>query len=285
MGTQQRAQAPERGATPGGALAPSIVEPSSALATGDISRLPAVQAVEMVSLQAVKRSASDVHFVPTPDSAKVLFRVDGTLHEMTVLPLTLHETMLSRIKVMAGMDISEKRRPQDGSFTMQFGERKVDFRVATVGTTWGEMMVMRVLDRLGRVLALQDVGLDSTALIVVRQLLSLPHGLVMVSGPTGSGKTTTLYAAVMELVGQRGNIMTIEDPVEYRMDNINQIPVNVEAGIDFASGLKSIMRLNPDVILVGEMRDAETAKTAVNAALTGHLVLTTIHANDASSAI
>ncbi|MFH1141075.1 MAG: GspE/PulE family protein [Chloroflexota bacterium] len=285
LGTQQRVQAPERGATPGAALTPSAAEPSSALATGDISRLPAVQAVEMVSLQAIKRSASDVHFVPTPDSAKVLFRIDGALHQMTVLPLTLHETMLSRIKVMAGMDISEKRRPQDGSFSMQFGERKVDFRVATVGTTWGEMMVMRVLDRLGRVLALQDVGFDSTALLVVRQLLSLPHGLVMVSGPTGSGKTTTLYATVTELVGQRGNIMTIEDPVEYRMDNINQIPVNVEAGIDFASGLKSIMRLNPDVILVGEMRDTETAKTAVNAALTGHLVLTTIHANDASAAI
>ncbi|MDP2952222.1 MAG: GspE/PulE family protein, partial [Chloroflexota bacterium] len=171
------------------------------------------------------------------------------------------------------------------SFSMQFGERSVDFRVAAVGTTWGEMMVMRVLDRSGRVVSLEEVGLDSTPLQVVRQLLAMPHGLLLVSGPTGSGKTTTLYAAVSELVSKRGNIMTIEDPVEIRMEQLNQIQVNPEAGVDFATGLKSIMRLDPDVILVGEIRDAETARTAVDAAMTGHLVLGSIHSNDAAAAI
>ncbi|MBI2919139.1 MAG: type II/IV secretion system protein [Chloroflexi bacterium] len=250
-----------------------------------VAQLPAVQAVEFVALQAVKQKASDIHMVPQPDSARVLFRLDGVLKQRSVLPLTLHESMVSRIKVLAGLDIAERRRPQDGSFSMQFGERGVDFRVATVGTTWGEMMVMRVLDRSGRVVSVEEVGLDSTPLQVVRQLLAMPHGLLLVSGPTGAGKTTTLYAAVTELVGTRGNIMTVEDPVEIRMEQLNQIQVNPEAGIDFAAGLRSIMRLDPDVILVGEIRDVETARTAVDAAMTGHLVLGSIHSNDSASAL
>ncbi|MBI4281933.1 MAG: type II/IV secretion system protein [Chloroflexi bacterium] len=258
-------------------------------ATGQMERslaeLPAVQAMELVTLQAVKQKASDIHMVPQPDSARVLFRLDGVLQQRAVLPLTLHESMVSRIKVLAGLDIAEKRRPQDGSFSMQFGERRVDFRVATVGASWGEMMVMRILDRTGRVVSLEEVGLDSTPLQVIRQLLSMPHGLLLVSGPTGSGKTTTLYAAVTELVSSRGNIMTIEDPVEIRMEQLNQIQVNPEAGVDFAAGLKSIMRLDPDVILVGEIRDGETARTAVDAAMTGHLVMGSIHSNDAAAAI
>lgn len=260
-------------------------QPGTGQLTESVDQLPAVQAVEFVTLQAVKQKASDVHMVPQPDSARVLFRLDGVLRQRAVLPLTLHESMVSRIKVLAGLDIAERRRPQDGSFTMQFGERRVDFRIATVGTTWGEMMVVRILDRSGRVLVLDDVGLDSTPLQVMRQLLAMPHGLLLVSGPTGSGKTTTLYAAVAELVSSRGNIMTIEDPVEIRMEQLNQIQVNPEAGIDFAAGLKSIMRLDPDVILVGEIRDAETARTAVDAAMTGHLVLGSIHSNDAAAAI
>lgn len=158
----------------------------------DLSQLPAVQAVDMVTLQAVKGNASDIHMVPSSDSARVLFRLDGELREMVVLPLTLHESMISRIKVQAGMDISENRRPQDGSFSLTFGERKAEFRVSTVGTTWGEMMVIRVLDQSGNLLSLEALGLDSTALHVWRQLLALPYGMVLVSGPTGSGKTTTL---------------------------------------------------------------------------------------------
>ena len=183
------------------------------------------------------------------------------------------------------MDISDTRRPQDGSFTLQFGEKTVDFRVSSIGTTWGEMMVVRILDRSGGVIKLEDIGLDSTPLHVWRQLMALPYGMVLVSGPTGSGKTTTLYASVAELVNLRGNIMTVEDPVEYRMEDMNQIEVNRAAGIDFAAGLRAIMRLDPDIILVGEIRDSETAKTAVDAALTGHLVLASIHSNDASSSL
>lgn len=259
--------------------------PGAGQLAASVAQLPAVQAVELVTLQAVKQKASDVHMVPQPDSARVLFRLDGVLQERTVLPLTLHESMVSRIKVLAGLDIADRRRPQDGSFSLQFGERRVDFRVATVGATWGEMMVIRILDRSGRALTLEDVGLDSSPLQVMRQLLAMPHGLLLVSGPTGSGKTTTLYSAVTELVSTRGNIMTIEDPVEYRMEQLNQIEVNPEAGVDFATGLKSIMRLDPDVILVGEIRDAETARTAVDAAMTGHLVLGSIHSNDAAAAI
>ena len=270
---------------PMGTLAPINISTTGAIFGQDLSQLPAVQAVDMVTLQAVKGHASDIHMVPSSDSSRVLFRLDGELKEMVVLPLTLHESMVSRIKVQAGMDISETRRPQDGSFSLMFGERKAEFRVSTVGTGWGEMMVIRVLDHSGNLLSLEALGLDSVALHVWRQLLALPYGMVLVSGPTGSGKTTTLYASVAELVNHRGNIMAVEDPIEYRLDGINQIQVNRAAGIDFPAGLRSIMRLDPDIILVGEIRDEETAKTAVNAALTGHLVLASIHSNDAASSI
>ena len=274
-----------QGQAPAAILATGDVAASSGILGQDMRQLPAVQAVDMITLQAIKGHASDIHMVPASDSARVLFRLDGELQEMVVLPLTLHESMISRIKVQAGMDISESRRPQDGSFSLMFGERKAEFRVSTVGTTWGEMMVVRVLDSAGELLNLESLGLDSMALHVWRQSLALPYGMVLVSGPTGSGKTTTLYASVTELVNNRGNIMAVEDPIEYRLEGINQIQVNRAAGIDFPAGLRSIMRLDPDIILVGEIRDEETAKTAVNAALTGHLVLASIHSNDAASSI
>ena len=266
-------------------LAPAITAPSPGLLGQDISQLPAIQAVEMVTLQAVKRRASDIHLVPTSDSSTVLFRVDGVLQRTVMLPLTLHESMVSRMKVLADMDISESRRPQDGSFSLQFGEKTVDFRVSSVGIAWGEMLVVRILDRSGGVMPLEGIGLDEMPLHIWRQLTTLPFGMLLVSGPTGSGKTTTLYASVMEMVNDRGNIMTVEDPIEYRMEDLHQIEVNRAAGLDFSAGLKSIMRLDPDVILVGEIRDGETAKTAVDAALTGHLVFASIHSNDAASAI
>ncbi|MBI2908384.1 MAG: Flp pilus assembly complex ATPase component TadA [Chloroflexi bacterium] len=259
--------------------------PATLAAGAEAGQMSAVQTVEMVTLQAVKRRASDIHLVPISDSSKVLFRIDGTLHQMIVLTLQLHESMISRIKVLSGMDIAERRRPQDGSFTMTFGEKRVDFRVSSIGTGWGEMMVIRVLDRSGGLLALSDVGLDSIALHTTKQLLGLPYGMFLVSGPTGSGKTTTLYAAISDVAQERGNTMAIEDPIEYRMESVHQIEVNRPAGIDFAAGLRSIMRLDPDVILVGEIRDAETARIAVDAALTGHLVLASIHGNDAASSI
>jgi type IV pilus assembly protein PilB len=250
----------------------------------DVSQLPAIQAVEMVTLQAIKRKASDVHFVATSDSSKVLFRLDGVLQEVAVVPFSLHESMLARIKVLADMDISETRRPQDGSFNLQFGDKTVDFRVSSIGITWGEMMVVRILDRSEGILKMEQLGFEADAMATWRQLLSLPFGMVLVSGPTGSGKTTTLYSSVTELIHDRGNILTIEDPIEYRVEDLHQIEVNRQAGIDFPAGLKAIMRLDPDVILVGEIRDVETAKTAVDAALTGQLVLASIHSNDAASA-
>ncbi|MCI0845502.1 MAG: type II/IV secretion system protein [Chloroflexi bacterium] len=285
-GSPQRAAAAD---APTPSLDSPLVLTDAPASTGvlgqDLSALPAIQAVEMVTLQAIKRHASDIHMVPQSDSSKVLFRMDGFLQEMVVLPLTLHESMVSRIKVQAGMDISEDRRPQDGSFSMNFGERKVEFRVSSIGTTWGEMMVIRVLDQEGGILNLEALGMDNTPLHVWRQLMALPYGMVLVSGPTGSGKTTTLYASVAELISSRGNIMAVEDPIEYRLEGINQIQVNRAAGVDFPAGLRSIMRLDPDIILIGEIRDNETAKTAVNAALTGHLVLASIHSNDAAASI
>jgi len=264
---------------------PAVANGESTFLGQDLRDLPAMQAVDMVTLQAVKANASDIHMVPSYDSAKVLFRLDGQLRQMVELPLTLHESMVSRIKVEAGMDISEDRRPQDGGFSLKFGERRVEFRVASIGTTWGEMMVIRVLDQSGGLLSLESLGMEDHNLQTWRSLLELPYGMLMVSGPTGSGKTTTLYASVAELIATRGNIMSVEDPIEYRMNGVNQIQVNRAAGIDFPSGLRSIMRLDPDIILVGEIRDTETATTAVNAALTGHLVLASIHSNDAASSI
>jgi type IV pilus assembly protein PilB len=284
--TQSPVAEPQTQNTPAGQLAIADVQPGTGILGPDLSQLPAVQAVDMITLQAVKGHASDIHMVPQSDSSRVLFRLDGMLREMVVLPLTLHESMVSRIKVQAGMDISENRRPQDGNFSMSFGERKVEFRVSTVGVTWGEMMVVRVLDQEGGgLLSLEALGMDAMPLHVWRQLLALPYGMVLVSGPTGSGKTTTLYASVGELITERGNIMAVEDPIEYRLEGINQIQVNRAAGVDFPAGLRSIMRLDPDIILVGEIRDDETAKTAVNAALTGHLVLASIHSNDAASSL
>lgn len=250
----------------------------------DVSQLPAAQAVEMVTLHAIRRKASDVHFVPASDMGKILFRLDGVLQEVADVPFSLHESMLARVKVLADMDISETRRPQDGSFNFQFSGKTVDFRVSSIGITWGEMMAVRILDRSGGILKMDSLGLDAAAMSTWRQLLSLPFGMLLVSGPTGSGKTTTLYSSVTELIHDRGNILTIEDPIEYRVEDLHQIEVNRQAGIDFPSGLKAIMRLDPDVILVGEIRDVETAKTAVDAALTGQLVLASIHSNDAASA-
>ena len=270
----------------GGELISAVATGAEATFLGqDLSQLPAMQAVDMVTLQAVKANASDIHMVPSYDSAKVLFRMDGQLRQMVELPLTLHESMVSRIKVEAGMDISEDRRPQDGGFSLKFGDRRVEFRVASIGTTWGEMMVIRVLDQSGGLLSLESLGMEAESLQTWRSLLELPYGMLMVSGPTGSGKTTTLYDSVAELTATRGNIMSVEDPIEYRMNGVNQIQVNRAAGVDFPSGLRSIMRLDPDIILVGEIRDTETATTAVNAALTGHLVLASIHSNDAASSI
>ncbi|MEE8466661.1 MAG: GspE/PulE family protein, partial [Dehalococcoidia bacterium] len=232
-----------------------------------------------------KSNASDIHLVPNHDSAKILFRMNGELQQMLELPLPLHESMISQIKAEAGMDVSEDQRPQDGGFNLTVSERRVEFRVTSMGTTWGEMMVIRVLDQYGGLLSLESLGMESQSLQTWRSLLESPYGMLMVSGPTGSGKTTTLYASLAELTATRGNIMSVEDPIESRVNGVNQIQINRAAGIDFPSGLSSLMRLDPDVILVSEISDSETATAAMHAALSGHLVLASIQGNDAASSI
>ena len=250
-----------------------------------IAQAPIVRAVDMILTQAVKDRASDIHIEPEEDGVRVRYRIDGILHNVAVLPTGTHSALISRIKVMASMNIAERRRPQDGQFSATIAERSIDFRVATAETAHGEMVVLRVLDKSLGLLQLSQVGMAPGVVEGHRRILQSPFGMVLVSGPTGSGKTTTLYSSIGELSPDERNIMTIEDPIEYHFKHINQIQVNRQAEITFAAGLRAIMRLDPDVMLVGEIRDKETATVAVQAALTGHLVLTSIHANDAVSAI
>jgi len=258
---------------------------ASSVILAGVADAPVVRAVEMLTLQAVKSRASDIHIVPTVDSSKVIYRIDGVLQTIHTIPLGVHQNMISRIKVMANMDITERRRPQDGAFSMTFGEREVNFRVAVADTSYGEMMVIRVLDKSRITFDVGELGLTGSPRQAYDRLLKYPLGMITVSGPTGSGKTTTLYASIFALANGQRNIMTIEDPVEYRFDNISQIETNKAAGIDFATGLRAIMRMDPDIILVGEVRDKETAQTAFQAANTGHLVLSSVHANDSASTI
>ncbi|MGB2582760.1 MAG: ATPase, T2SS/T4P/T4SS family [Dehalococcoidia bacterium] len=250
-----------------------------------IRQAPIVQAVDMILTQAVRDRASDIHIQPQEDCLLVKNRIDGVLHDAVRLPLGVHTAILTRIKVMANLNIAERRRPQDGQFSANVGDKKVDFRVATIETGHGEMAVLRVLDKSMLLIRLQDLGMSPAVLNPFEKLSVAPFGMILVSGPTGSGKTTSLYATLQQLDAKERNIMTIEDPIEYSFRGINQIQVNRQANITFPVGLRAIMRLDPDIILVGEIRDAETATTAVQAAITGHLVLSSIHANDAVSAL
>jgi general secretion pathway protein E len=250
-----------------------------------IRQAPIVQAVDMILTQAVRDRASDIHIQPQEDCLLVKNRIDGVLHDAVRLPLGVHTAILTRIKVMSNLNIAERRRPQDGQFSANVGDKKVDFRVATIETGHGEMAVLRVLDKSMLLIRLQDLGMSPAVLKPFENLSAAPFGMILVSGPTGSGKTTSLYATLQQLDAKERNIMTVEDPIEYSFKGINQIQVNRQANITFPVGLRAIMRLDPDIILVGEIRDAETATTAVQAAITGHLVLSSIHANDAVSAL
>lgn len=250
-----------------------------------VTQAPSVKAVDTLISQAVKDRASDIHIVPSREALKVFYRIDGFLHEVVSLPLGVHQSLTSRIKVLSGMDIAEKRRPQDGQFSATVDNKDINFRVATSDTFYGEMLVLRVLDKAMSLLQLPELGLQPAPFRTFERLLQSPFGMIMVSGPTGSGKTTTLYSALNQLAGKGRNVMTIEDPIEYQFEGINQIQVNRQAGITYAVGLRAIMRLDPDIILIGEIRDREAAEIAIQAALTGHLVLTSIHSNDAASAI
>jgi len=246
---------------------------------------PVIKLVFSVLAQAINDGASDIHFEPGEDEMRVRFRVDGVLHESAQVPRRMVAGVVSRVKLMADMDIAEKRVPQDGRVSVEVEERKVDLRVTTLPAQRGEGCAIRILDKEQAVRTLDELGMEGHARERFDSSFRRPYGAVLVTGPTGSGKSTTLYAALQELNQVERNVITIEDPVEYRIGGINQLNVNRKAGLTFANGLRSILRADPDVIMVGEIRDGETARIAIEAALTGHMVLTTLHTNDAPGAI
>ncbi|MBA7614135.1 hypothetical protein ES703_21397 [subsurface metagenome] len=250
-----------------------------------IARTPIAQSLDLLIAQAVRDRASDVHLEPQEDRLRIRYRIDGILHDMFSLPLTGHAPLVSRVKILAGMNIAEQRRSQDGQFSIEVEDRDIDIRAATMETAYGERVTLRILDKSLSLFTLPELGFLADALKKYRAMLNNPFGMMLVGGPTGSGKTTTLYASINQLDANERNILTIEEPIEYRFMDINQTQVNSKAGITFASGLRAIMRHDPDIILVGEIRDKDTASTAVQAALTGHLVLSSIHANDAVSVL
>lgn len=244
-----------------------------------------VQLVNLLIAQAVRDRTSDIHIEPEPEKLRIRFRIDGILHEVPSPPKSLEAAIISRIKVMANLDIAESRIPQDGHFKLNVDGKEIDVRVSTLPTINGENVVMRILDTTNVLLGLEKLGFSPDSLEMFRRAISHPYGMILTTGPTGSGKTTTLYSALMELNTIDKHIVTIEDPVEYRLPLIRQVQINPKAGLTFASGLRSILRHDPDIIMVGEIRDLETATIAVQAALTGHLVFSTLHTNDAPSAI
>jgi general secretion pathway protein E len=249
------------------------------------SRAPVIKLVNLMLFEAVKQEASDVHIQPYEDRVVVRIRVDGMLFNGFELPKTVQEEMVGRIKVMGKMDIAEKRLPQDGRATVQVGERVIDLRIASLPTNFGERLVIRLLDKSAKLYRLDDVGMDAGILERFRRLISRDHGLILVTGPTGSGKTTTLYSAMLEMDGVEHNILTLEDPIEYQLPGVSQTQVSTKKGMTFASGLRSVLRQDPDIIMVGEIRDHETANITIQSALTGHLVFSTLHTNDAAGAV
>jgi type IV pilus assembly protein PilB len=246
---------------------------------------PIVRYVNLLITQAIADRASDIHLEPTEDDLRVRFRIDGVLHEIMRSPKQIASGVISRLKIMADINIAERRKPQDGRLSVTVEGKKIDLRVATLPTVWGEKVVMRVLDNSTAQLSLSDLGFEPANYASYAESFGKPYGMILVTGPTGSGKSTTLYATLNIVSTPEKNCITVEDPVEYRLAGINQVQVNAKAGLTFASALRSILRSDPDVVLIGEIRDHETAQIAIEAALTGHLVLSTLHTNDAPSAI
>jgi len=244
-----------------------------------------IQLVNLVLNQAIQDRASDIHVEPFERDLRVRYRIDGILHEASSPPKRLHAAIVSRIKILSDMNIAERRLPQDGRMRLQSAGRQIDVRVSTIPTLYGESVVMRILDRSAAFLTLEELGMRLDALSRFRRLIRAPHGIVLVTGPTGSGKTTTLYGALNEIYSEELKIITVEDPVEYQLHGVNQMQVHPQIGLSFANGLRHIVRQDPDVIMVGEIRDGETAEIAIHAALTGHLVLSTLHTNDAAGAV
>jgi len=251
----------------------------------DTSDAPIIKLVNLVLSQAVKARASDIHIEPYQNRIKIRYRVDGILYDILSPPKHIQSTLISRIKIMAKLNIAEKRLPQDGRIEIRIGDKNVDIRVSTIPIAFGERVVLRLLDKSSVLLKLSDLGMPEERLKVFNEFIRSAHGIILVTGPTGSGKTTTLYAALSTINNSDINIITIEDPIEYQIEGIGQIQVNPKIDLTFANGLRSIVRQDPDVILVGEIRDVETAEIAIQAALTGHLVFSTLHTNDTASTV
>jgi general secretion pathway protein E len=239
----------------------------------------------MILFQALKMRASDVHIHPYPDRVQIRYRIDGILYDMESAPKKVQDAIISRVKVMGRMDIAERRLPQDGRATLKLGTGEVDVRISSVPTSHGERIVLRLLDKTAKVLTLQEIGLDEDNKAIFEKYLTYSHGMIFLTGPTGSGKTTTLYAALSQMDTKRLNILTIEDPIEYNLEGISQVQVNEKKGLTFSNGLRSFLRQDPDVMMVGEVRDRDTADISIRAALTGHLVFSTVHTNDAPSTV
>jgi len=253
--------------------------------TNEVTEAPVVKLVNHLILEAVRKSVSDIHIETYSNILRVRYRIDGKLIEMTPLPYRLRSAVISRIKIMADLNISERRLPQDGRIKIKTGLKTIDIRVSTTPTIFGEKVVMRILDASNLMLDMEKFGIPPAGLRSLREALAAPYGMILVTGPTGSGKTTTLYSALSNLNKPDVNIMTAEDPVEYNIEGINQVNVNQNIGLTFAAALRSFLRQDPDIIMVGEIRDLETAEIAIKAALTGHLVLSTLHTNDSASSL
>lgn len=265
------------------ALAGSLEEAGDLLDKDDDA--PIIRLLNAILAEALNEKASDIHIEPYYNEARVRFRLDGVLRTVLTPAPHLSPLLISRIKVMARLDISEKRLPQDGRMNVRLGGRSVDLRVSTMPSTYGERVVMRLLDKSAVKLTIEDLGMSSGQQVALKKMITRPHGMILVTGPTGSGKTTTLYAALQEMDRRERNIMTVEDPVEYDLPGISQTQINLRAGMSFARGLRAILRQDPDVILIGEIRDRETAEISVQASLTGHLLLSTLHTNTAAGAV
>ncbi|GAA0441005.1 GspE/PulE family protein [Leifsonia naganoensis] len=257
----------------------------TAIAESGDDDAPIVRFVNLLVSQAIQDHASDIHIEPAEHDVRVRYRIDGVLHAMQSAPKAIQNGVISRLKIMSDIDIAERRKPQDGRMSVVHGGRQIDLRVATLPTVWGEKVVMRILDNTNTGMTLRDLNLLERNFETYRASYSKPYGMILVTGPTGSGKSTTLYTTLNAVARPEINVITVEDPVEYRMPGVNQVQVNPKAGLTFASALRSILRSDPDVVLLGEIRDHETAQIAIEASLTGHLVLSTLHTNDAPSAV
>ena len=253
--------------------------------TAVMGEAPVARIVSTLLEYGIKVRASDIHIEPLENETRVRYRIDGILHEKLILPRRIHDAIVSRIKILGNMKIDEKRIPQDARFNFRIGQEELDLRLSTLPTAYGEKVVMRLLTKTGNVPSLPELGLRGKALLNLEDNIARPHGIILITGPTGSGKTTTLYSILSKLNSTKVNIVTLEDPIEYQIGGVNQVQVNPKAGLTFASGLRSILRQDPNIIMVGEIRDAETTDLAVQSSLTGHLVFSTLHTNNASGAL